>query len=89
MMCPKSDPTDGQLDAIVVSNIPKLKILFLLSTAYKGNHVRFKGVHIFQGKHIVIETERPLAVQTDGEPIFQKNRVEAVPSEKQMDVIIC
>lgn len=88
MMCPKANPSDGLLDAIVVSDIPKLKIFFLLSTAYKGKHVRFKGVNTFQGKHIVIETERPMAVQTDGEPIFQKNRVEVSPSEKQLNVII-
>ncbi len=88
MMCPKAKQDDGLLDVIVVSNIPKLKIFFLLSTAFKGKHVRFKGVNVFQGKHIVIETERPLPIQTDGEPIFQKNRIEACASEKQMNVIV-
>lgn len=88
MMCPKANSSDGLLDAIVISDMPKLKILFLLSTAYSGKHVRFKGVHIFQGKQIVLESERALALHTDGEPIFLQRRIEATPSEKQLRVIV-
>ena len=88
MMCPKADSTDGLLDAIVISDMPKLKILFLLTTAYSGKHVHFKGVHIFQGKHITLESERALAVHTDGEPIFLQRRMEASPSDKKLRVII-
>lgn len=87
MMCPKACPDDGLLDAIVVSELPKWKIFFLLTTAYSGRHVRIKGVYLFQGKRIRIDSEKALPVHTDGEPIFLQNHIETLPAPKQLRII--
>lgn len=65
--CPEADPCDDYLDLCLVEKMPKLRILFLLPTAFRGEHVKFDGVHIYRCKKAVIRTNRPLAVHTDGE----------------------
>ena len=56
--CPNAKSDDGLVDMCVVSDVKKLKLLRILPTAYGGKHVRFKAV---------IETNKPMWVQTDGE----------------------
>lgn len=65
--CPEADPTDEYLDLCLVEKMPKLRVLKLLPTAFKGEHVYFQGVHIYRCKKAVIRTTAPLAVHTDGE----------------------
>ncbi len=65
--CPTANAADGRLELCSASNIPKWKILRILPTAFKGKHLRFKGVDTFSGSHIRIRTSTPLWVHTDGE----------------------
>lgn len=87
MFCPKADATDGILDLIVVSRLPKWKILILLPTAFFGKHVYFKGIHILKGTHFSIQSEKALPVHTDGEPIFLQKNIEVSLAPKQLSVI--
>lgn len=75
--CPKADPCDDVLDVTVIAGIPKLKVLLLLPTAFRGWHIHFKGVHIFRCKNIKIESSLPLPVHTDGEPVFLQRELSA------------
>ena len=68
--CPKADPSDDLLDIMVVSDISKFKALCLLPTAYKGWHVRAKGISTYQCKYADVQSEISLPVHTDGEAIF-------------------
>ena len=65
--CPHADAADGILDLCSASNIPKLKLLRILPTAYQGKHFRFSGVGKYSGSKINIRTSVPLWVHTDGE----------------------
>lgn len=65
--CPDADPCDDFLDLCLIEKMSKLRILHLLPTAFKGDHVRFDGVHIYRCRKAVIRTASPLAVHTDGE----------------------
>lgn len=65
--CPHADAADGILDLCSASDIPKWKLLRILPTAYKGNHLRFKGVGQYSGSNVHIKTSAPLWVHTDGE----------------------
>lgn len=85
--CPHADSGDGFLDVIVVSGLPKLAVLLLLPTAYKGAHVHFPGISVFRCKKITVETERALAVHTDGEPLFLRKKISAELYNKQIRVI--
>lgn len=67
--CPKADYSDKLLDVIVVANLSRLKILFLLPTAFIGKHVLFKGVYTYTCKKADFVTEAPYPIHTDGEPI--------------------
>ncbi len=73
--CPDADPEDNLLDIIVISDMPKLKALLLLPTAYAGLHVHFKGVHIFTCSDIHITSSERLPVHTDGEPAASASEI--------------
>lgn len=67
MFCPEAKYDDGILDLCVAGDISKLKVLRILPTAYKGNHIKFKGIKTYKAKKIKIIAERPLAIHADGE----------------------
>lgn len=67
MFAPNADAHDGILNLCAVGDISKLLILCALPTAFYGKHYRFQGITPYQGKDIVIETEKSLWVHTDGE----------------------
>lgn len=86
--CPEAKVDDGLLDVIVVSKLPRLKVLCLLPTAFAGKHVRFRGIDIYKCKKVRIETDEKAAVHTDGQPIAVENVLEAEIAEKQIRIII-
>ena len=73
--CPEAKADDGLLDFCIASNASKLRVLRILPTAYEGNHVRFKEIQMMQGKKAVIETQKPMWVQTDGEVKAQATKI--------------
>lgn len=86
--CPDAKTDDGALDVIVVSNLPRLKVLVLLPTAFWGKHVRFKGVDVFRCKKIVIHANAKAAIHADGQPIAVEQVLEAEVIPKQLRVIL-
>ncbi|MEF9942019.1 MAG: diacylglycerol kinase family lipid kinase [Lachnospiraceae bacterium] len=85
--CPKADPSDRQLDVIVISDMPKLKMLLLLPTAFWGKHVLFKGVHTYRCTTATVQTTHALPVHTDGEPVFLQNTIHVNCNPTQLHVI--
>lgn len=85
--CPKAQIGDGILDVIVVSELPKWKILLLLPTAFFGKHVNFKGISIYQCREIEIKMSRELPIHADGEPIARGQTIRAVLEPEQIQVI--
>lgn len=81
MFAPGADPHDGILNLCAVGDISKLLILFALPTAFYGKHYRFQGITPYHGKDIVIETDKPLWVHTDGE-VFRKESHLTITCEK-------
>ena len=73
--CPKAEPDDDILDIIVAADIPKLKVLALLPTAYKGWHVHVKGIYTYQCKKAEFISEKALPLHTDGEPVFLQRQM--------------
>lgn len=86
--CPKAEFGDGYLDVIVVSKLPRWKILLLLPTAFWGGHVKYKGIDIFRCKKVVLESKKALPIHTDGEPIPADIRMEAGLCERQVRLIV-
>ncbi len=67
MINPKGSVTDGLLDVIMISPVPRYKIPFLLMKFIKGDHLSLPYVTSYQCKEVQISSKEPLAVNVDGE----------------------
>lgn len=87
MFCPDADDTDGCLDMCVVGDIPKLKVLLALPSAFKGKHYRYKGISACRAASLTIECSAPLWVHTDGE-VERRSRKITVSCQREAIRII-
>lgn len=87
MFCPKAESNDRKLDVIMIEGLSKLAILLLLPTAFLGKHTFSKNAHIFQCSIVTIESEKPLPVHTDGEPIYLQSKIFASCAAHQLRII--
>ena len=67
MMAPGAELDDGLLDVVLLNKIPRRTLLRLLPTIFSGKHVDAPVVEVFRGRHIALESEKPLALTPDGE----------------------
>ena len=81
LFAPDADAHDGLLNLCAVGDIPKLRLLCALPAAFKGKHFRFDGITPYQAKEVILESDTPLWVHTDGEVLRQDRRI-AVSCEK-------
>lgn len=70
-LAPDASLEDGQLDVVLVADVPKLRFLRLLPTVFKGEHVRQPNVEVLRAGEIEISADRPFALYADGDPIAQ------------------
>lgn len=89
MFAPDAKTDDGLLDICVIADMPIMKILFCLPTAFSGHHRMFKGVHSYTCNEAHIHTDLPLAVHTDGEPVFLQRQIHVACEPQQIRVILC
>lgn len=85
--CPDAKDDDGLLDFCVASNASKLKVLRIIPTAFDGKHVRFKEIQMFRGKKALIEVNKPMWVQTDGEVKAQAKKISVSDLGKKVHFI--
>lgn len=85
--CPNAGFDDNYLDIIVAAGLPKLKILALLPTAYKGRHTRFRGIYIYRCRKIDIISSVSLPVHTDGEPVLRQRKIHIFLEPEKLRVI--
>lgn len=85
--CPDAHPDDDLLNIIVVSGIPKWKALLLLPLAFCGLHTRFRGIHLFSCRTARFESDRPLPVHTDGEPVYLQRALTVSLEESRLSIL--
>jgi YegS/Rv2252/BmrU family lipid kinase len=68
-MAPDASLEDGLLDVVIISDMPKLRVLALLPTLFKGHHVRHRGVTVLRAREVSIAADRPFTMYADGDPI--------------------
>lgn len=88
MFCPDATAEDDLLDICLIEKMPKLKILFLLPTAFSGRHVGYKGVHILRCKKAKLFAGSAQAIHTDGEAAAVEASIEVSLSEEKLPFII-
>lgn len=67
-LSPRSYPSDGAFD-VQVSVGPRSEAFTLLPRIYRGDHLPNRHIRELKGREIVVEAERPLPVEADGEAL--------------------
>ena len=86
-IAPQAELDDGLLDFCFVRDVGKLRLLRLFPKVYRGSHVGLPEVEYFRAERMRIESEEPLAVHADGEPVGQ-TPVEASVARRALRVIV-
>ena len=60
---------DGLLDACIVHATTRVELLKTLPKAYTGAHVKSPFVEMLRGREFHFESDQPMAVYADGEPL--------------------
>lgn len=66
---PDAVPDDGLLDVCIVHRTTRAQLLKTLPKAYTGAHVKSPFVETGRGRAFSFESEQPMAVYADGEPL--------------------
>lgn len=70
MVAPNQDRTSGKLGGMIFHGGTRAKVLSVLPTIYKGEHVRYKKiVDMYECDDIYVEYSIPTALQIDGETV--------------------
>ncbi|MFT3846887.1 MAG: diacylglycerol kinase family protein [Lacibacter sp.] len=69
---PKASVNDGWLDLVIVKPLGLLKRIFYLPQIEKGKHLQYPFVHHVIGTEFIIECEKEIAAQLDGDLIVAK-----------------
>ena len=64
-----ADPTDGELDVVVVDELSPLRLLTLFPRVFTGSHLRLPVVHRYRGTTVALAcADREVLSYADGEP---------------------
>jgi YegS/Rv2252/BmrU family lipid kinase len=75
---------DGQLDLVIISDIPRLRFLAVLPTVFKGTHVNRPEFQVVRATRVRIAASRPFTLYADGDPIAElPAEVEVLPAAVQ------
>ena len=86
-IAPQAELDDGQLEVCFVRRVGKLRLLRLFPKVYRGAHIGLPQVEYFRTERLRIESERPLEVHADGEPVGQ-TPVEVSVAPQALRVIV-
>ncbi len=87
MMCPDAEPDDGQFDVLLIGDVTKRDLLFVLPKTYRGKHLPHPRLEILRGRVITVDADEPLPIELDGEqPGTTPARFEVVPHALRLRV---
>ena len=68
-VAPRAELDDGQLEVCFVRDMPRLRLLRLFPSIYRGAHIGLPQVEYFRAERLRIETQVPMPVHADGEVV--------------------
>ena len=74
-MTPQARPHDGRLDLMGRRCDTPAALVQSYTNAWRGRETRTPDAHYRQGRQIVIEADRPLCLQADGDPLPPQTRL--------------
>lgn len=67
----RAELDDGALDVCFVRRAGAVRVLRVLHTVFRGDHLKLPEIEYFRAKHLWLESESPLAIYADGEYICE------------------
>jgi len=87
MMCPEAEPDDGLFDVLIIGDVTKRDLLFVLPKTYKGKHLPHPRLEELRGRVVTIDAPEPLPIELDGEqPGTTPVRFEILPKALRVRV---
>jgi YegS/Rv2252/BmrU family lipid kinase len=73
-VCPEARADDGELDLLIADGVGRLAILGLVPRIMRGAHGDDPRLKLLRARRVLIESQAPLLVETDGEIAFEDAR---------------
>jgi YegS/Rv2252/BmrU family lipid kinase len=87
MMCPDAQPDDGLFDVLLIGDVTKRDLAFVLPKTYRGKHLPHPRLELLRGGVVTVDTPDPLPIEIDGEqPGTTPARFEIVPRALRLRV---
>jgi YegS/Rv2252/BmrU family lipid kinase len=87
MMCPDAEPDDGLFDVLLIGDVTKRDLAFVLPKTYKGRHLPHPRLELLRGSVVTVDAPDPLPIELDGEqPGTTPARFEVVPRSLRLRV---
>jgi YegS/Rv2252/BmrU family lipid kinase len=67
MMCPEAEPDDGLFDVMLIGDVTKRDLAFVLPKTYKGTHLPHPRLEVLRGRSVTVDAAEPLPIELDGE----------------------
>jgi YegS/Rv2252/BmrU family lipid kinase len=84
---PEAEPDDGLFDVLLIGDVSKLDLALTMPKIYRGTHLPHPKAELLRGRSVVVEAERPLPVELDGEqPGTTPVRFDVVPKAFRLRV---
>lgn len=86
-IAPDAIVDDGMLDVCIVADVSRWTVLRMFLRAYSGAHVGHSAVRVVQTRTLQIESDDPLWIFADGEPMCEiPAKIEVVPGALKVKV---
>lgn len=87
MMCPDAEPDDGLFDVMLIGDVTKRDLAFVLPKTYKGKHLPHPRLEVLRGRAVTVHAPEPLPIELDGEqPGTTPARFELLPRALRLRV---
>jgi YegS/Rv2252/BmrU family lipid kinase len=87
MMCPDAEPDDGLFDVLLIGDVTKRDLAFVLPKTYKGRHLPHPRLELLRGRVVTVDADEPLPIELDGEqPGTTPARFEVMPRALRLRV---
>jgi len=88
-VCPDAQVDDGLFDLMVAQSVSRLTILRMIPKLMNGTHIHEPIVRMLRARRVVLESDAPLIVETDGEiPFLNTHRLALDILPKKVRVIV-
>ena len=86
-MCPDAEPDDGLFDVLLIGDVTKRDLAFVLPKTYTGKHLPHPRLELLRGSVVTVDADEPLPIELDGEqPGTTPARFEVVPRALRLRV---